>query len=615
MKNINKKIGVAILMIGLFASSNGVLFAQFYDGGTTYPIYDGGTTYPIYDGGTTYPQYDGGTTYPTYDTGVYNSGYTYDPGYSYDSGYSYSSFPTTYGSTNYGYNSGYSYPTYSWTGYNSTGYNYTTPTVVTQPPIITNTNCPTGYVLTNGTCVRNVTPPIITNTNCPTGTVLTNGQCVNTVNPPIITNNNCPAGTFYSNGSCVNNNNPPVIINNNCPYNTTYINGVCQQINNPPTIIYQTCWNGTTVPTTSICPAQFKICANGTSIPVNQTCYITPTYIPVTPPVVTRFNNVVTSVATEVTLTSGRCNGIGLIANNALSNGWFEYGETTALGRTTASASIGSSVTAPFSNLLTNLKPSTKYYCRAVMQNQYGTVKGEIVAFTTKSKAVVYVKPVTPTKKVTKTVKKEIICSDGSIVSVGSLSSASLINRGEKLVAVQMEKLRGNLSAKETVSYRLSYKNLSDSRLTGVVIKVTIPQEISFLASSVGNYDEATHMLTLNQDSIDPYTEGVIEWTGRVIKEAPVGKSIVTTSYVVYSVPGTNVQDEVTAYVVGSIVPTSNLSNADTGTKKVIGIGNDRSFLPNNLIEWLALIAILFIIFILGRSIYASYEKDKEGSH
>jgi hypothetical protein len=231
------------------------------------------------------------------------------------------------------------------------------------------------------------------------------------------------------------------------------VNGSCTHIYTTPSVNYQTCWDGTTIPLYSVCPAQYKTCANGTSIPVNQTCYYGNTYVPYTPPVTIKFNNVITSVATEITNASARCNGIGLIASNAPSTGWFEYGETPNLGRETAQANIGSSATAPFSNKLTNLKPTTTYYCRAVMQNQFGTVKGEVVAFTTKGKAVAYVKPVTKTTvktTTTKTVakKNEVVCVDGQVVTVQSQSAADLINAGQKLVTLQIEKVSGNLSSR-----------------------------------------------------------------------------------------------------------------------------------------------------------------------
>ena len=484
--------------------------------------------------------------------------------------------------------------------------------------VVTVINCPSGMNIVNGQCVNNVNGSVITNINCPSGSILTNGQCVNTINGNIVTNVVCTSGTLV-NGQCVTTINPPVTTVNNCPSNTQYVNGTCQQYVNAPVVTYQTCWNGSVIPATSQCPQQYKICANGTSVPVNQACYVASTPVVIAPPVV-KFNNVVTSIVTQITNTSGRCNGIGLIANNAQSTGWFEYGETVNLGRTTASAQIGSAATAPFSNVLANLKPTTKYFCRAVMQNQYGVVKGEIVSFVTKEKATTYVKPVvTPVKKpVTKkpVTSNVITCSDGSTIPVKNESAATLINQGEKLVALQIEKTDGKLSSGSVVHYKVSYKNLVDSRLTGVVVKVVLPQEITFNSATVGNFDEVTRTLTLNQDTIDPYTEGTILITGTVIKDAPLGKTIITNVYAVYTVPGTKTQDEVTAYIVGSIVPAVDISNKDTGAKKVVGASSSHSFMPSSLIEWLALLAILFIIFILGRSIYASYkEEDGAGGH
>ena len=673
MKTIIKKISSAVIISGILLSGSfSVVFAQSYDMGTTYPTYDMGTTYPTYSTGTTYPIYDTGTTYSNTPSYTYTPGYTYttptisstySSGVSpviYDSssyGYSsypstYSSYPTNYGTTNYGYSS----YTYS---------NYTYPTVTT-PSVSAPTTCPYGSTWNGTSCITNTT-------TCPSGSTLVNGSCVvNTTTCPsgsawngtsCITNTTtCPSGSHLSNGSCVAD-------TTTCPSGSTLVNGVCQ-INNTscptgstwngtscvinstvdtytcpngsvvsysfqcpiiypvqnytsstytytsPVISYQTCWDGSTIPYSSVCPAQYKVCANGTSVPVNQTCYSVNNYVAYVPPAPIKFNNVITSVTTEITNKSGRCNGIGLIANGAQSTGWFEYGETSKLGRTTAPAAIGSSDTAPFSNVLVNLKPNTNYYCRAVMQNQYGTVKGEIVGFTTKSKATVYVKPVvsTPKKTTSSTKKNEIVCSDGTTISLRNQSSAYILNQGQKLIALQIEKIDESLTPGNNASYRLSYKNLSDSRLTNVVVKVTMPQEISFVSSSAGNYDEMTHTLTINQDTVDPYATGAITISGVVVKNAPIGKSVVTTAYVVYTVPSTSVQDEVTAYVVGSIIPQADNASS-TGAKNVIGLGGDNSFLPNSLVEWLALIAIMFIIFILGRSIYASYNNDEKDHH
>lgn len=330
-----------------------------------------------------------------------------------------------------------------------------------------------------------------------------------------------------------------------------------------------------------------------------------------------RVNNVITSIPTEITDISARCNGIGLIANNANSNAWFEYGETQNLGRTTATANIGQAATSPFSNLLVGLKPKTTYYCRAVMANANGTVKGDIVSFTTKAKKTVYVKPViktttTTTVKKTVTVKpKEIICSDGSTITVKSSTNAQILSTGGKLIEMQLEKQNGDLSQGSEATYRLSYRNTSESSLKNVVFKVTIPQEFTVLTATGGAYDKTTRTLTIPMLSIPMGSQGEVMWTVKVASDALVGKTVVTPAVVSYTVPGTEgdneVQDEVTAYVMGTIMPANTTSTSTENTVK----NSNVSFLPNSLIEWLALFAILLILMVLGRSIYLSYRGER----
>jgi hypothetical protein len=485
--------------------------------------------------------------------------------------------------------------------------------------VVTNYNCPTNTNWNGTNCVNNVTGTVTTNYSCPNGSSWNGSNCIQTVTGNVVVNTNCPWNSTWNGTNCVSTNTPPVITNTTCPSNTQYINGVCQQTVSAPVVTYQTCWNGSTISTFSVCPSQYKVCSNGASVPINQPCYVS--QAPVITPIKIAFNNVVTSLATEVTNSQGRCNGIGLIAQGAQSTGWFEYGETANLGRTTLSANIGSYDTAPFSNLLTNLKPSTKYYCRAVMQNQYGTVKGELVSFVTKNKVTTYIKhvaAVAPIKQSTVVIKKnEITCSDGSTVTVKNSGAATLLTEGQKLVSLNIEKTEGKITSEGIVKFKVSFKNLTDSRLTGVVVKVKLPEEVRLLETNAGIYDAVTRTITLNQDTLDPYTEGVVAFSGVVAKDAALGKTIVTNAYIAYTVPGTNTQDEVTAYVIGSVVPTGDTGNADTGAKKVIGASSTegKGFLPNSLIEWLALLAIMFIIFILGRSVYASYKEEDVVHH
>jgi hypothetical protein len=70
--------------------------------------------------------------------------------------------------------------------------------------------------------------------------------------------------------------------------------------------------------------------------------------------------------------------------NKVVTQYWFEYGKTTALGNTSALSSVGDgtakvSVYIP----LADLEPLTTYYFRINAQNQFGTINGSILNFKT----------------------------------------------------------------------------------------------------------------------------------------------------------------------------------------------------------------------------------------
>lgn len=69
---------------------------------------------------------------------------------------------------------------------------------------------------------------------------------------------------------------------------------------------------------------------------------------------------------------------------------WFEYGTTDSLGIATSVKSAGNSETIlAVSALVADLKPDTKYFFRVNAQNNFGTVNGTILSFTTDGPAAV----------------------------------------------------------------------------------------------------------------------------------------------------------------------------------------------------------------------------------
>lgn len=105
---------------------------------------------------------------------------------------------------------------------------------------------------------------------------------------------------------------------------------------------------------------------------------------PAAPGVPTVDTTPATSVATSSATLNGRLN-----PNGASTSYWFEYSEDSflgsILGTLTASQTVSQDAsTVSVSADATGLQHNTKYFYRLVGRNQYGTVRGDTVSFTTK---------------------------------------------------------------------------------------------------------------------------------------------------------------------------------------------------------------------------------------
>ena len=424
-----------------------------------------------------------------------------------------------------------------------------------------------------------------------------------------------------------------ILVTQTCPV-TTHIcwDGLSYPISQACPVRTQTCPNGQVIPITSTCPAQTQVCWNGAIVPVNQACPAqyqtcwdgsvillsqtcpTKTTTTITIKKVEVINHsVVTDLATKVGQTSAQCNGVGLISNGISSVGWFEYGETTDVNKTTNSASIGSSSNAPFSNVLTGLKPNTTYYCRAVMANKDGTYRGKIVSFKTLKNKVTYAAPKAKAKTAPKT-KTEFVCADGSIAVAKTVLVGETINAGGKLLAINIERSIPDLTQGSVFNYRITITNNSDTAVTGVEAKIVLPSELSFIdATTTGGVVIKDNIMTVPVENINSKEVKTFILPVKIDNKAELGKTIVTTVYASYNLPVTGstvVKDEVSAYMMGNIVASDGKSTDTEKSKSLASI-----LFPQTLLGWLILFAIILIIVVLIMNIrkwLADRKREKE---
>lgn len=443
-------------------------------------------------------------------------------------------------------------------------------------------------------------------TQCPTGYDRINNYCVigcasgYTRNA----NGNCTLQTVYCSESGVT-----VPITQSCPQSMKMCdNGVMVSynsqcpINNTPIITVDCNGNrvvanaGGTVVTN--CNTQMKRCADGSLIPSNTSC----------PFATNNINSVDTTHFSNISNKSLVCNAVANVYANMPSHGWFEWGtEYGNLNKRTPTQYIGKDNVINYAAPLTNLNPNTNYYCRAVMANNAGTYKGQIISASTGNSEVKYATSkvvAVSTSKSVKTVKQTTptyTCKD-------DYGNKTTIKGGEKMFAFSIDKSLTSYSAGDKVTYTINYGNISKVAVKNIEIKINIPKEILNVKSTKGDINN--NEIIYNIDELGPKGESVIIITGDV-GEIENNKNITVAGVLSYDIPSRDkLRDEISAINVGG-AKGNNVAPATAAGKSKSAASAD-SFLPHTLIGWAIIILIIFIIVVGWRAWKA---KQEAGHH
>jgi len=297
----------------------------------------------------------------------------------------------------------------------------------------------------------------------------------------------------------------------------------------------------------------------------------------------------VTTMATNIGQTSARLNGLAIVNNNNSTyvSGYFEYGRTQNLGNMTTNKNIGNNQTNAYFESVFNLASNTTYYYRAVVTNEYGTSVGSIVSFRT-GNPITYTNTATNTNTVYRN------------VTVVSNTNDNVGNSRPSLVLLSVNQNRGNeiLMRGDIVEYIINYKNVSSRNLRDIVLQISIPKELEFMETSRGYFSTENSTVVVNIGYLNPQEEGSVRVTVRVTTDAQIGKIVVVTANLAYTIIDNNTQEEVFAYAKNTI--------EDRGTIQLGALaflfGN--GFLPNSILGWLLLILLIILIILAVRRAY-----------
>ena len=285
---------------------------------------------------------------------------------------------------------------------------------------------------------------------------------------------------------------------------------------------------------------------------------------------------VVTTVATPLSTSQARLNGLTIPNSNVTTYSWFEWGPTQSLGYYTNKQTLTSTASTYYNDVVSGLVAGTTYYYRAATQNQYGTVYGSIVPFQTSG-------AVQSTTTIVKYVPQVT-------------SNAIVAKSAPSLLELRVESAYDHMCVGGSINYHVTFHNVSTQTLQNAVLRITLPNEIDYSGSSQGSYNVLDRTVTIPLGNMPVGASGTVDVNGKVNNSAVVGKVAVTTATVVYTNPLTRAQEDAIAY---SIVTITNDCPNLLGAS-VFGF----SFLPHTLLGWLLLIVVILALIVLARQFF-----------
>lgn len=289
--------------------------------------------------------------------------------------------------------------------------------------------------------------------------------------------------------------------------------------------------------------------------------------------------SVSTLLATELTGTAARLNGLVFASNNQNSNAWYEWGTTSSLGNKTSSIAVGSLPTVKHSDYISGLSSGQTYYYRIVAQNTYGTEYGVINSFISTVSTPV-VTPVTPVvyKPVTTVVTRAGVAE--SLVMLTIEGGAEMIMSGEKR------------------TYHVTWKNTSSQALNNVVLRVTFPGAMNVESATKGSFSSADNSVVVDLKTLAAGETGdtfIFTTAGRGLK---AGELLVVAANMVYT-NKSGVQGDALAYMTHRAEVAQNALGAS-----VFGAG---SFTPTTLLGWVSLLGLVLVLVLLGNHLYGKF--------
>ena len=297
-----------------------------------------------------------------------------------------------------------------------------------------------------------------------------------------------------------------------------------------------------------------------------------------------------TLLATEISGTNAKLNGLVFTSASQSSSAWFEWGSNMNLGNKTQVVNVGALPSIKHSDFISGLTSGQTYYYRVVAENPYGKAYGTIISFVAERAVAT---PADTNVVITVPARTTTVRNTTTIVNQGSSVSS--------LVLLSVDGGSEIIVAGEKRGYHIVWKNESTQTLKNVVLRVTLPSSMKFEGSTNGSYSSVDNAVTVDLRTLASKEGGDLSIFATAGRNLAQGELVVVTANMVYT-DERGIQGDAIAYAMhrgGSV-------QGQLGAN-LFGAG---SFLPTSIFEWILLLILVLVLVLLANHLYGRFSKE-----